>query len=81
MPVKYVSVDGRAEHIATFVHHRGATTLPGQPPDTSRGRAILCVHDAGGNGNDFAGLLDALASAGHSPLAYDQPERPCPGWS
>jgi pimeloyl-ACP methyl ester carboxylesterase len=79
VPVKYVPVGGhadRSEHaesIATFVHHRGSTTLPGQPPDTSKGRTLLCLHDAGGNGNDFAALLDALAGAGHSPIAFDLP--------
>lgn len=72
MPVKYVPVDDRVERTATYLHHRGTTTLPGHPPDTSQGRTLLCLHEAGGNGNDFAGLLDALA-AGHSPLAYDQP--------
>ena len=68
MPAKYVSVDA----LATLVHYRGATTLPDQPPDTSKGAAILCLHDAGGNGNVFAPLLDVLAER-HSPLAYDQP--------
>ncbi|MCP3853685.1 MAG: alpha/beta hydrolase [Actinomycetia bacterium] len=68
MPSKYVTVDG----VATLIHHRGATTLPGQPPDTSRGHTILCLHDAGGNGNVFRGLLDHLAE-NHSPLSYDQP--------
>ena len=68
MPQKYVS----AADVATFVHHRGATTLPGAPPDTSRGRVVLCLHDAGGNGNVFAGVLDGLAGH-HSPLAFDQP--------
>ena len=68
MPLKYVTVDS----VATLVHHRGPTTLPGLPPDTSRGRTVLCLHDAGGNGNQFAGVLDALADR-HSPVAYDQP--------
>ena len=69
VPAKYVSVDS----VATLVHHRGRTTLPGHPPDTSAGVTVLCLHDAGGNGNDFAGVLDALAEAGQSPVAYDQP--------
>lgn len=58
--------------VATLVHHRGPTTLPGLPPDVSSGATIVCLHDAGGNGADFAALLDALADR-HSPLAYDQP--------
>jgi pimeloyl-ACP methyl ester carboxylesterase len=68
VPCKYVPVDG----VATFVHHRGRTTLPGLPPDTSQGEVVLCLHDAGDNGNVFAALLDALAGR-HSPLAFDQP--------
>lgn len=42
------------------------------PPATEQGSTLLCLHDAGGNGNEFAGLLDALADK-HSPIAYDQP--------
>jgi 3-oxoadipate enol-lactonase len=68
VPQKYVT----ASDVATFVHHRGTTTLPGRPPDTSKGRVVLCLHDAGGNGNVFSGVLDALA-ANHSPIAFDQP--------
>lgn len=68
MPYKYVSIDG----VATFLHHRGPTTLPEQPPDTSRGEVVLCVHGRGGNGGLFRELLDALC-ARHSPLAFDQP--------
>jgi 3-oxoadipate enol-lactonase len=68
VPQKYLSVDG----VATLVHHRGPTTLPGRPPATSQGEVVVCLHDAGDNGNSFAGLLDALA-ASHSPLAYDRP--------
>jgi 3-oxoadipate enol-lactonase len=67
--MKYLCVDGEA----VLVHHRGPTTLPEAPPDLSRGATVLCLHDAGGNGNAFAALLDALDAAGHSPLAYDQP--------
>ncbi len=72
MPCKYVDVDASGVAVATFVHHRGPTTLPGTPPDTSKGRTVLCLHDAGGNGNVFAGLLDAL-STDHSPIAFDLP--------
>jgi pimeloyl-ACP methyl ester carboxylesterase len=58
--------------VATFVHHRGPTTLPGQPPAASPGSTILCVHDVAGNGNVFTGVLDALAD-GHRPIAFDLP--------
>ena len=33
---------------------------------------MLCLHDAAGNGNVFAGVLDALAG-GHRPIAFDLP--------
>ncbi len=68
VPQKYFSVDG----VATFVHHTGATTLPDEPPDVSRGSAVVCLHGSGGNGAVFTPLLEALA-ARHSPLAFDQP--------
>ena len=68
MPRKYVQIDG----LATLVHHRGPTTLPGAPPDTSQGSVIACLHDAGGNGNCFSALMDALAGS-HSPVSFDQP--------
>jgi pimeloyl-ACP methyl ester carboxylesterase len=68
VPQKYVTVDG----VATLVHHRGPTTLPGTPPGTERGAVIVCCHDAGTDGSQFADVLDHLASA-HSPIAYDQP--------
>ncbi|MDH4144221.1 MAG: alpha/beta hydrolase [Acidimicrobiia bacterium] len=68
MPQKYVTVSD----VATLVHHRGPTTLPGHPPDTSKGRVVLCLHDAGGNGNVFSALSDALAT-NQSPVAFDLP--------
>lgn len=68
MPNKYVQVEG----IATFLHHRGPTTLPDRPPATAQGHTVLCLHDAGDNGAAFGPVLDALASD-HSPLAFDQP--------
>ncbi|MPY92537.1 MAG: alpha/beta fold hydrolase [Acidimicrobiia bacterium] len=68
MPRKYVSVDG----VATLLHHRGPTTLPGRPPDTSTGEVVLCLHDAGDNGASFDAVEDALASA-YTPIAFDQP--------
>ena len=68
VPQKYLQVDG----VATLVHHRGPTTLPGRPPATTPGEVIICLHDAGDNGNSFSGLLDALAPT-NSPLAFDRP--------
>lgn len=68
MPEKYLTIDG----VATLIHHRGPTTLPGSPPDTSRGATIMCCHDAGTDGNQFADLMDDLANH-HSPIAFDQP--------
>lgn len=68
MPRKYANVGG----VATLVHHRGQTTLPGSPPRCEQGSVVICLHDAGSNGNQFADLMDALAGA-HSPIAYDQP--------
>jgi 3-oxoadipate enol-lactonase len=66
--VKYVDIDG----VATYLHHRGQTTLPDEPPDLSRGEVILGLHGAGGNGGYFDDLIGALAER-HSPLAFDQP--------
>ena len=68
MPQKYVQVDG----LATLVRHVGPTTLPGHPPATGPGEVVICIHDAGDNGNSFSALLDALAPS-HSPLAFDRP--------
>jgi 3-oxoadipate enol-lactonase len=66
--MKYVTIGG----LATLVHHRGVTTLPGHPPDCGLGATVLCLHDAGGNGKCFDAFMDALASD-HSPLSVDLP--------
>ena len=66
--MKYFTVDS----VATFVHHRGPTTLPGAPPAPAPGATVLCIHDVAGNGNVFSAVLDALA-AGHRPVAFDLP--------
>jgi pimeloyl-ACP methyl ester carboxylesterase len=66
--VKYFPVSS----VATLVHHRGPTTLPGRPPAPAPGASVLCVHDVAGNGNVFTGVLDALAD-GHRPIAFDLP--------
>jgi pimeloyl-ACP methyl ester carboxylesterase len=68
VPQKYAAIGD----VATLVHHRGRTTLPGTPPEKGAGETIVCLHDAGGNGNQFAELMDHL-SVRHSPIAYDQP--------
>ena len=51
MAAKYFTVDS----VATIVHHRGPTTLPGQAPAPADGPTVLCLHDVAGNGNVFAG--------------------------
>ena len=68
MPYKYVSVGGTA----TYVHHAGPTTLPGKPPDLSRGRSVLCLHGSSLNQAVFDPLFERLA-AQHSPVAFDMP--------
>jgi pimeloyl-ACP methyl ester carboxylesterase len=68
LPHKYFQIDG----VATYVHHTGATTLPGRPPAIAQGEAVVCLHGAGGNGQLFAGLMTGL-EASHSVIAFDQP--------
>ena len=68
MPDKYFDVNG----IATLVHHRGVTTLPGAPPNLHDGQPILFLHDAGVNGNTFGEVMDLLM-ANHSPVSLDLP--------
>ncbi len=68
MPTKYASVDG----FATHYFHSGATKLPDQVPDLSRGELLLFVHAAGSNGNTWKPQLAAFGDK-HSPLAFDFP--------
>jgi pimeloyl-ACP methyl ester carboxylesterase len=68
VPAKYQTIGD----VATLVYHRGPTTLPGAPPDVTVGKPVLCIHDAGGNGNGFAELLEALEPS-QSPIAFDLP--------
>src|SRR2546430_4577294 len=68
MQTKYIDVGGHA----TYIHYAGATTIPGVVPDFSRGRKIVLVHGAGGNGNPWQKQIEAL-SAKHSPVALDLP--------
>ncbi len=70
--MKYQTIGG----LATLVRHRGPTTLPGAPPQTSGSTVILCLHDAGGNGGVFDALLDELDASQSpplSPMAFDLP--------
>lgn len=68
MPTKYVEVNGCAIHY----FHTGRTTLPDVVPDLSKGKLLIYIHGAGGNGHYGHRLLDLLA-ADHSPLAFDYP--------
>lgn len=68
MPTKYIDVKG----YATYIHYHGATTLPEVIPDFSRGRKIVLIHGAGGNGHRWQRQVDGLA-ASNSPVAFDLP--------
>jgi len=68
MPTKYVEVDGSAVNY----FHTGRTTLPNVMPDVSKGKLLLYLHGAGGNGHFGQKMLDLL-SAKHSPLSLDYP--------
>lgn len=68
MPTKYTDVKGHA----TYYHYHGATTLPDVVPDFSRGRKIVFIHGAGGNGAPWNNQISALAGK-HSPVALDLP--------
>src|SRR5215510_12350295 len=68
MRTKYLDVHGHA----TFCHFLGPTTLPGVPPDLSRGRKVILIHGAGGNGNTWHYQIESLAPK-HSPIALDLP--------
>jgi pimeloyl-ACP methyl ester carboxylesterase len=68
MPTKYVEVDGYAVNY----FHTGRTTLPNVTPEVSKGKLLLYLHGAGGNGHFAHKMLDLL-SAKHSPLSLDYP--------
>jgi pimeloyl-ACP methyl ester carboxylesterase len=68
VPEKYLRVGG----IATHLFHTGPTTLPDAPPDTSRGRTLLCIHGSGNNGHSFLPLFERLEDD-HSLVALSLP--------
>lgn len=68
MPTKYVEVDGYAVNY----FHTGRTTLPNVTPDVNKGKLLLYLHGAGGNGHFGHKMLDFLSTK-HSPLSLDYP--------
>ncbi|MBV8773461.1 MAG: alpha/beta fold hydrolase [Deltaproteobacteria bacterium] len=68
MPTKYIEVGG----FATYYYYVGATTLPDEAPDFSRGRALLLLHGAGSNGHAWHYQYEHLGNR-HSPVALDLP--------
>jgi pimeloyl-ACP methyl ester carboxylesterase len=68
MPTKYLHIDGHA----IYLHYAGKTTLPDVVPDFTKGRKIIFIHGAGGNGHGFHKELSHLATS-HSPMAPDLP--------
>jgi pimeloyl-ACP methyl ester carboxylesterase len=68
MPRKYFEIAGYAVN----VFHPPPTTLPGVPPDLSRGRRLVFLHGAGSTGAVWQRQLRHFA-ARHSPIAFDWP--------
>ncbi|HLX38103.1 MAG TPA: alpha/beta hydrolase [Candidatus Binataceae bacterium] len=68
MPTKYVHINGHA----VYLHYAGKTTLPDVVPDFSKGRAVVMIHGAGGNGHSWHKQIAHLSKE-HSPLAIDLP--------
>lgn len=68
VPSKYLSIQG----VATFLRHVGKTTLPEQPPDLSRGEALICLHHTGGNARNFDAFCEIIGEK-HSPVSFDLP--------
>ena len=62
MPTKYINVNGHA----VYMHYAGKTTLPDVIPDFSRGRTVVMVHGAGGNGHSWHKQIAHLAEAQQS---------------
>ena len=59
MPTKYIHINGHA----VYMHYAGKTTLPEVIPDFSRGRAVVMIHGAGGNGHSWHKQIAHLANA------------------
>src|ERR1700683_1048787 len=68
MPTKYIHINGHA----VYMHYAGKTTLPEVIQDFSRGRAVVMIHGAGGNGHSWHKQIAHLANA-NSPIAIDLP--------
>ncbi len=68
MPTKYIHINGHA----VYMHYAGKTTLPDVVPDFSKGRKVVMIHGAGGNGHSWHKQIAHLANA-HSPIAVDLP--------
>jgi pimeloyl-ACP methyl ester carboxylesterase len=68
MPSKYFEIAGHAVNVL----HAPPTTLPGVPPDLSRGKRLLFLHGAGSTGAVWQRQLRYFA-ARHSPIAFDWP--------
>jgi pimeloyl-ACP methyl ester carboxylesterase len=68
MPTKYIHINGHA----VYMHYAGKTTLPEVIPDFSKGRTVVMIHGAGGNGHSWHKQIAHLAGT-HSPIAIDLP--------
>ncbi|MGH7804264.1 MAG: alpha/beta fold hydrolase [Candidatus Binatia bacterium] len=65
---KYFEVGGRTLHLL----HPGGSTLPGVPPEGSRGKRLVFLHPAGLDGGVWHRQLRHFDSR-HSPIAFDLP--------
>jgi len=68
MPSKYFEIGGYALNVV----HAPPSTLPGAPPDLSRGRPLVFLHGAGSTGAVWRRQVGHFA-ARHSPIAFDWP--------
>jgi pimeloyl-ACP methyl ester carboxylesterase len=68
MPSKHFEIAGHAVNVL----HAPPTTLPGVPPDLSRGKRLVFLHGAGSTGSVWQRQLRYFAPR-HSPIAFDWP--------